>query len=290
MDTTPQMVDTRRTGHDGTVEAAVALGAQPSDETAVLLVDRSPARGWRQLAVLALVPLAAAEVMTVFVDPQAGLLVYCALLILFLLHAGFRWDLPIGRLALGLALLPLLRLLTLALPLAGFPYATWYLITSLPLAVATFLAARQMGLRANLRAAASGLQIPIATTGLAVGYLAYRIERPAPILPLHAPRAWMVTVIAGLLLAGAVEELIYRGIIQHAAEGLFGRLAVLYGAGLYTLMLAGQQSPQILALGFVVSLFFGWAALRTRSVLGVCVAHGLANVMLVLLLPLWYAG
>jgi len=53
----------------------------------------------------------------------------------------------------------------------------------------------------------------------------------------------------------------------------------------FTVMQLGNRSALQMLFVFAVALFFGWMALRTRSILGVTLAHGLTNVFLFLVFP-----
>ena len=43
-----------------------------------------------------------------------------------------------------------------------------------------------------------------------------------------------------------------------------------------------------IAFVFVVAMFFAWVVKRTGSLLGVTLAHGVTNIMLYLVLPLFF--
>jgi len=85
-----------------------------------------------------------------------------------------------------------------------------------------------------------------------------------------------------------VEELIFRGVIQRALTEIVGGLAGLYVAALYAMLNMGYQSALNLLFVFAASLFFSWIVARTHNLLGVALAHGLANLGLFLVWP--FAG
>ena len=96
------------------------------------------------LGYLALIALA--ELLTTFEQLRAGLVLYGALLVMLLVHASLTSGYPSHRLLLGLALAPLIRMLSLSLPLLRFPQLYWYLIISIPLFMAAALTVRVLGL------------------------------------------------------------------------------------------------------------------------------------------------
>lgn len=246
---------------------------------------------WAYLAALTI-----AEVLTALVEPRAGLMLHSVLMIGLLVHAALTWERPIHRLLLTLTLAPLIRILSLSLPLAGFPILYWYLIVSVPLFVATFIMARVLG----LNAADVGLtwhkglaQAGIALTGLLFGAVEYAILRPAALTPALTWRAAWLPALILLVSTGFEEELIFRGVMQRVAIDVLGRRwGILYVAALFAILHVGYKSLLDVLFVFVVALFFGWAAERTRSIVGVTLAHGITNIVLFVVMPFlpWFNG
>jgi len=54
----------------------------------------------------------------------------------------------------------------------------------------------------------------------------------------------------------------------------------------FSILHFGYRSPLDILLVFVVAVLFGYAALRTGSILGISLAHGLTNISLFLIFPL----
>ena len=73
---------------------------------------------------------------------------------------------------------------------------------------------------------------------------------------------------------GLAAELVFRGLLQHVASPLFGRLGLLWSAAAFASMYTGSLSPSYVAFMGVVGLFFGWCVQRTGSLWGVVLAHG----------------
>ena len=82
--------------------------------------------------VLFLVAISLAEVTTVVVNPRAGLVGHALILFGLLFYGARTRDESRRALFWGLSLVPLIRLLSLSLPLAGFPVLYWYAIISVP--------------------------------------------------------------------------------------------------------------------------------------------------------------
>ncbi len=75
--------------------------------------------------------------------------------------------------------------------------------------------------------------------------------------------------------------------ISHSDPGPFW---VLYAALVSALLYMGVRSSWNLLFVFLVSLAFGVVAARTRSLVGVSLSHGLANISFFLIFPLFMAG
>ncbi len=233
--------------------------------------------------------LTAAELISSFSEPRLGLLLHAGLLLALLYHAARDLHDPLHQLLLALAFAPLIRLMSFSLPLASFPQITWYFIVSLPLFAAGYLVYRVLGYaRADigLRAGSLPFQLLIALTGLALGYAEYRILTPAPLVAAFTWQALWLPALILLVSTGFLEELIFRGLMQHAAQQALGQVAsILYISLVFAVLHSGYKSLLDVVFVFVVALLFGWIVARTRSLLGVTLAHGLTNIMLFLVMP-----
>ncbi|MBE2235252.1 MAG: CPBP family intramembrane metalloprotease [Anaerolinea sp.] len=233
--------------------------------------------------------LTAAELISSLGEPRLGLLLHAGLLIALIYHAARDLHDPLHQLLLTLAFAPLIRLMSFSLPLASFPQVAWYFIVSLPLFVAAWLVMRVLGYSRRdigLRVGPLPLQLLIALTGLTFGYVEYRILAPAPLAAAFTwQKLWLPALIL-LVSTGFLEELIFRGLMQRAAVQTLGQgVGVLYVSLVFAVLHAGYKSLLDVVFVFVVALFFGWIVARTRSLLGVTLAHGLTNIMLFLVMP-----
>jgi len=229
-----------------------------------------------------------AELLTTLTEPRIGLALHSMILIMLVLHAALTWDRPIHGLLVTLTFAPLIRLVSYSLPLFPFPLVDWYLITSIPLFVAAWLTARLLGLSRdtlgiNLRRLP--LQGLIALTGLSFGYIEYRILQPPALAASFTWQAILVPALILLVSTGFFEELVFRGLMQTTARQVLPRFGLLYVALVFAALHIGYKSPLDVLFVFGVGLFFGWATLRTGSILGVSLAHGLTNIVLFLVMP-----
>lgn len=240
------------------------------------------------LVYLALIALA--ELLTTFAEPRIGLALHGGLLVILLLHTALVSSYPYHRLLLSLALAPLIRMLSLSLPLLDYPVLYWYLIISVPLFVATVLAARILGFsreQLGLTIRKVPLQFFVALTGIPFGVAEYYILRPEPLI---ANPTWGIILVAGLILmvsTGFAEEFIFRGVIQRASVQALGRFGLLYVALLFAVLHIGYGSILDMIFVLVVALLFGWVAEATWSLMGVTLAHGVTNIVLFLVMPFW---
>jgi hypothetical protein len=240
----------------------------------------------RALAYLAAITLA--ELLVTYGDPRLGMLAHC--LLLLVLFANFaRVESPQERaLLVGLTFAPLIRIISLALPLTEFPPLYWYLITSVPLFVAVLVAAQALGLswpRLGLTLRRWPWQLAIGATGLAFGALEYFILRPEPMTTdfTWAGLLWPVLIL--IISTGLLEEMIFRGLLQTAALDALGGWALFYVALVFAALHIGYRSVVEVLFVLGVGLFLGWAVFRTGSLLGATLAHGLTNVVLFLVMP-----
>jgi membrane protease YdiL (CAAX protease family) len=241
------------------------------------------------IALAYLAAMTVTEFLTLMVNPRIGLWGYSLLLAMVIVHTALTWGQPPYRLLLTLAFAPIIRMVSLTMPLARFEVIYWYLITSLPLLAAALLIAWIVGYGREKIGLALGYvpdQLWVGMGGLLVGYVEYLILRPEPQVDSLALKHLFVPAIILMVCTGFSEELIFRGIMQRAAMETFGKMGWLYVAGIFAMMHMGHASWVDIPFVFGVSLFFSWVVSKTGSILGVSIAHGLTNIVLFLVLPL----
>ncbi|MEM7333761.1 MAG: type II CAAX endopeptidase family protein [Chloroflexota bacterium] len=236
------------------------------------------------------------EIVTVWIVPQAtallfGLLQFQFMLMLFLisLHAAVRWHTNERNVLLSLAMVPIIRLISLSLPLANIPLIYWYFIISIPIFIAAFMMVRELGYSwddIGLNGRYLLWQIPIALSGFVIGFLEFIILEPRSPLQTFT---WVQYVMAGLILlisTGFLEELIFRRIMQINAVERFGRgFGIIYVAAIFGVMHIGYNSFTDVLFVFIAGLYLGWVVDVTNSIVGATIAHGIANITLFLIMP-----
>jgi uncharacterized protein len=239
--------------------------------------------GIEALAWFYLVTVIIAELLTALVDPVIGVAVHLVVFGAILVHSTSRVErLPL----LGLSLVPLIRIVSLGLPLSDFDQRWWLYFTSVPLLAAVVLVSRSIGLtRADL-----GIRLPegwgwpasaaVAASGLGFGWLLRQVlERP---IGVGEPTTGALLLFAGALIVGAslVDELIFRGALQSTSIGLLGVVpGILFASFAYATMQVGNSSMLPIALTFVFGLYVGLARYRLNSLIGPIAANVAANLV-----------
>lgn len=236
-----------------------------------------------------LVFLTLVEIVVMLVAVQVGLVLYCVLLILLLLHAARCAESSLYALLVGLCLIPTIRILSFSLPLPQVPRIYWDLSISVCLYPTAFLIGRTLNFsqqEVGVNPGRMWLQLLIGLTGLGFGYVQYQLLKPAPLIQsLTLGQLWLPTLIL-LVCTGFVEEFVFRGVLQRAAIETLGKFGGVYVGLLYAMLHIGYGSWLAVLFVLGVSLFFSWTVYKTGSISGVSLSHGLINIMVFLVLPL----
>jgi len=124
-----------------------------------------------------------------------------------------------------------------------------------------------------------------------IGYLEYLILKPEPLIKTFTWAHWLGAALILLISTGFLEELIFRQMMQKTAVKRLGKLfGIVYVAAIFAVLHIGYSSFTDVLFVFAVGLFFGWAVDKTGSIVGVTLAHGLANITLFLIFPIWEIG
>jgi membrane protease YdiL (CAAX protease family) len=247
-------------------------------------LDRSP----ELVALVYLAFLAQAEATIVARNPSIGMVMHGLCLAILLIHASFFSKKRSQPFLLSLALTPLIRLISLTLPLNAFPLVYWYAIVGTPLFLAAYLMVRTTHItnrQIGLTAKSIPVQILIGLAGILLGYLEYLILRPQPLVDQFRFGVIILPALMLLIFTGFLEELIFRGLLQHSANLFIGRWGILYVAFIFAIFHFGYQSYADFFFVLLVSLLFSYIVHKTGSIVGVTLAHGLTNIFLYLIFP-----
>ena len=246
-----------------------------------------------------LAAIAGAELLTSFVNAEAGVAVHAVLLLVLLNHAMVLGPVavpPTGRMSTEparavvavLALLPLLRLFSLTMPTRGLSPLFWFLLIGAPLLTAVVLIARYVHY-SPVDAGIWGWSLQqglIGATGIPLGIIAYVTFFRVPVVESHDIPYLIIG--AGILLVflGLLEALIFRALLQPYLCSLYGAWrGVLITAAICAVFSSGSRSPLTMLFTFVVAVCYGWIVHTNRSIMGVAISHGLIGIMTILVLP-----
>jgi len=231
-----------------------------------------------------------AEVLTSFVSPSYGLVLHSLILLSLLVVSSLKHgEGSVSGFYLSLSLAPLIRVISLSVPLASFPRYAWYIVVNVPVLVAALALMRVRGI--GFKDAGVKLGKPrdvawIALTGIPLGFIDYLILRPESIATGLSFSGVLLLALGLGLSTGFVEELIFRGLMQPKAVEVFGeRRGLVAVAAVFASLHIGWLSPLDLVFVFSVGLFYGFMTLRTGNIIGVTLSHGLTNVVLFLIAP-----
>jgi membrane protease YdiL (CAAX protease family) len=244
--------------------------------------------------ILYLLGIAFAEWSSSQINATGGLIIYLIIMFLLLCHASFT-SLPAHqKLYFSLSLAPMIRILTLFMPLVPLPQVYRYLVIAIPLLVVVFLAIKilnirpaEVGLSLNLRRIF--IQIPVqglvGLTGIALGLAEYYILSPESMIPVFTWQGIWLPALIFLITTGFTEELIFRGMIQRGSLEAIGPWGLVYAAAIFSALHISHLSWQQWGFAFLAGLFWGWLVKRTGSIYGVSLSHGINNICLYLVIP-----
>ena len=248
-------------------------------------------RNRRIEAIIYLLAIAIAEVVTIAIQPLWGIVCHVLILIATIVLPTVATQHPHRQLFLSLALVPLVRIASLGMPLAGIPQIWWYPAIYVPLITAAVILIRILRYRMDQVGLTFGwlpIQVAVALTGIAFATVEYLILVPeAMVAELTWQAVWLPALII-LLFTGFGEEFIFRGVLQHSAVEAFGWWGIVYISLLFAILHIGLFSWIDVIFVFVVAMFFGWVVKKTGSLFGVTLAHGITNVMLFFIAPFFF--
>jgi membrane protease YdiL (CAAX protease family) len=247
------------------------------------------ARASASIVLAYLAAIASAEVAGVLIGVIPSTLFHALLILILLNHyislnqAAYRRILPVFALA------PLLRILSLIMPIKEVPQIYWYAMIGIPLLVAVTLTARLLKLswtEIGLRLYSWRSQIFIACSGLPLSLTAFLLFRPATLITKFNWHDLVIGSVILLTFTGFTEEIIFRGLLQQVTTKIYGRVGVLCSSLLFAIMYIGSLSLSYIIFMGLTGLFFSWCVERTRSLWGVVLAHSILNIGMLLVWPL----
>jgi len=216
----------------------------------------------------------------------ASLLLHVGILLTALAQFALQPQRVYARVLPALSLVSLLRILSMTLVVNWFDAIWLNPLVCLPLLVGIGLTLRLLELtpqQVGLSPLPRGWQGLIAASGVPLGLGLYWLSKPAP--P-EFPSLWLF-LFAGvaLFLTGFVEELLFRGLVTNVLLQFFGLLGLALATILFGFMYLGTLSPGLILWMLGFGFCAGLCLKHTQSILGIGIAHGIMNVVALLLLP-----
>lgn len=240
-----------------------------------------------------LLALITAELLTTYVNKIWGLSAHTIILFILLVNAAMVESEDFSNLLRSMMPIPIIRIVGLSIPMMQIKPLYWFPIVAIPLFAASIVIMRRQNLslkdvgvfmgdyRDNYR-----VQFFIALTGFFTGIIEFFILRPDPLIAQFTPALLIGGFIVLLLSTGLAEELLFRGILQKNTMKLIGPAwGLLYTSLIFTTMHIGWIYFADLVFVFSVAMFYGFCLIKTKSIVGITMAHGISNSMLFLVMP-----
>jgi membrane protease YdiL (CAAX protease family) len=239
-----------------------------------------------------LLALITAECFLIFYNLQLGLILEAVIIFALLIHLSVTRSPSLRLLLCSMTAFPIVLIIGLSLPMIPIPQVYWFILSGIILfAISYTLMKAQSLTRQNvgLTWSALPLQLLIACTGIIFGVLEYSILHPLPLNSTINLESLVIGSIIIIISTGFAEELLFRGIIQRNAQNALGAgLGILYSTLLFTALNISHSLPDVIFI-FLVGLFYGYIFYKTRSIIGISLAHGISNTMLLLIIPYYLA-
>lgn len=242
-------------------------------------------------ALIYLVGLVVAEVTVAYYNLQLGLALDSILLFALLINSSLNTSYNFSILLRSMMALPIIRIIGLSIPLMQIQPLYWFPIISIPLFAASYTIMRSQGLslkNVGFRWGNIPIQLLIASTGIILGTVEYFILQPKPLISTFNLQNLLFASVILTISTGLAEEVLFRGILQKNAENVFGVFyGLIYTAFLFTALHIGWNSLVDLIFVLGVALFYGYVFLKTKSIFGITLSHGLSNTFLFLIIPFY---
>jgi len=128
--------------------------------------------------------ITAAELITAISEPVWGIFGHIIILIAVILHSAITNRQGHQQLLLSMAFVPLVRIISLSMPLANIPQVWWYPTIYTPLLVTALMVVRILGLKAKDVGISFRLlpfQLTVALSGFVSGVAEHFILKPEPL-------------------------------------------------------------------------------------------------------------
>lgn len=242
-----------------------------------------------------LIAIAAVELQTVWIEPKLGTFYHGLIVVVLLHHYLLSRDDPERKVLLLLATIPLLRMLSMALPVGLIPPLYRYPMVGIPVLIMVALILResqvpwsQIGLRLPRIRRTEHIweNVLIAFTGIPLGLMGYYFADPIPLVTSFDWAQVIASILVVIFFVAILEEIIFRGMLMFTLKKSFGQVGILVCSILYTVLFASYYSIEgIILMGFS-SLLYSWHVQESRSILAATISHTLMIVGMLIVWPI----
>jgi membrane protease YdiL (CAAX protease family) len=221
-----------------------------------------------------------------------GIAFHALILFALLIHAALLLtaDPEFSKLLVALTIAPLIRILSLSMPVAQFSYIAWFSIISIPVYITIFTCVYLQRIKPQDIALAlpklRNLPLEFAAILFAFpfGILEYYVLKPG-ILVEPRLEALLVPVLIMVICTGFLEELAFRGLMQYHATRTMGFSGIIFISVLFGFLHIGNLTLIDVLLAGSVGFIYSLVVRKTGSLYGVSISHGIINTILFLIAP-----
>lgn len=272
--------------------------------------------------VIYLLLISMAEITTVYFNIQTGIIFHAAILSALFIHSGFitkakmfeNWQQwlfiekmkkpseslqtlisrkrKLSILLLVFTLVPLIRILSLVMPLSHFPRIQWFIIIAIALYLAFFALVRQQkidlkehGFRLP-KAKHIPIEIGIILIAAPFGYIEYFILRPDLLIDSFALENLIEAILILFVATGLIEEIIFRGLLLKKSIDMIGTWqGILFVTLIFAVLHIGNLSLLDVLLVFCIGVLYAVVVKTTKTIIGVTISHTVVNIFLFIICP-----
>lgn len=228
-----------------------------------------------------------AEVLIFFGHPDAAMPIH-ALNLIFLSLSSIYIN---NRIYPALMLLPLFRLLNVAMPVFFHLTLYSYALVYAPMFIPIYLILKEKFIsrsEAGLTFERFFFYLPISLSlGLVLGWGEYLVLKPQMLTVDNDPMSILILVLTMIFFVGVVEEFVFRSSLQTVLQERIGLTAGLVLTSIiFGFMHSGYHLPLELLYVIMAGMAFGVLFWASKSLPVVALAHGVTNISLFLIAPL----
>lgn len=243
------------------------------------------------LTVIYLLVITIAEISVAHFSLQWGLTLEAIILFALLVNSSVDTSYNFSILLRSMMALPIIRIIGLSIPLMQIEPLYWFPIIAIPLFGASITIIRSQGLSLKNMGFVWGnipVQLLIGVTGVFLGTIEFVILQPKPLIETLNFTNLLFASLILVVSTGLAEEMLFRGILQKNAMNVFGTFyGLLYTSFLFTALHIGWNSVADLIFVFCVAIFYGYSFIKTKSLFGITISHGISNTFLFLIVPFY---